>query len=208
MNEESLALITKYESATISLCSWVTVLFPLLHPKWRRAFLLLWRTSPACPVLLVVARLWAKMKSDTVFFATAHANNNTAWKRYGCWKVEKSVSTLSNVALNIRLWLQNRLFAGWLLSTTVWTLLQIQIFTSKKWDCTAGTNLVYKVHQVVNISSLGFGSNICNLFSLQTWSAFCVAGQDCVEAFFSLCTPPLFLLSLPPCRHPAVLLTP
>lgn len=204
MNEESLALITKYENTTISLCSWVTVLlFPLLHPKWRRAFLLLWKTSPACPVLLVVARLWAKTKSDTVFFATVHANNNTAWKRYGCWKVEKSVSTLSNVALNIRLWLQNRLFASWLLSTTVWTLLRIQIFTSKKWDCTAGTNLVYKVHQVVNISSSGFGCNICNLFSLQTWSAFCVPGQDCVGAFFPsglhLC-----FFSL----YPAVLFTP
>lgn len=29
---------------------------------------------------------------------------------------------------------------------------------------TAGTDLVNKVHQVVNISFLGLGSNICNLF--------------------------------------------
>lgn len=74
--------------------------------------------------------------------------------------------------------------------------------TGKKWDCTAGTNLVYKVHQVVNISSSGFGSNICNLFSPQTWNAFCVPGQDCFGSFFvvffslySIFVSPLFFTS-------------
>lgn len=34
----------------------------------------------------------------------------------------------------------------------------------KRQGPTAGTDLVNKVHQVVNISFLGLGSNICNLF--------------------------------------------
>lgn len=41
----------------------------------------------------------------------------------------------------------------------------------------AGTNLAYKVHQIVNISSSGFGSNICSPFSLRPDVLFVCQGR-------------------------------
>ena len=41
----------------------------------------------------------------------------------------------------------------------------------------AGTNLPYKVHQIVNISSSGFGSNICSPFSLRPDVPFVCQGR-------------------------------
>lgn len=64
--------------------------------------------------------------------------------------------------------------------------------TSEIWGRAAGTNLVYKVHQVVNISSSGFGSNICDLFSLRPEMPFVCQGRIVLEVFFF--TPSLFLL--------------
>lgn len=66
--------------------------------------------------------------------------------------------------------------------------------TCMKWSRAAGTKLVYKVQQVVNISSSGFGRNICDLFSPRPEMPFVCHGRIVLESFFSF-IPSLALLS-------------
>lgn len=69
---------------------------------------------------------------------------------------------------------------------------------------TAGTNLVYKVHQAVNISFLGLGSNICDPFSPADLTCLLCARPGLFWIFsWTLCFFSLFAASF---THPAVVL--
>lgn len=68
---------------------------------------------------------------------------------------------------------------------------------SKETGPTAGTNLAYKVHQVVNVSFLGLGNNICHLFPPpRTRDACCGPGPDCFGLVPGLCASSLHSLPL------------
>lgn len=109
--------------------SWVTtLLFLLSFPKWCRQFLHCnLETNPVCPVLLVVARLWAKGKAIR---SSLQQRAPTIIPLGNARAVEKSVSTLNNVDLDARLWLRNLFFTGWLPSAYFGVFFnQCQIFS-------------------------------------------------------------------------------
>lgn len=140
------------------------------------------------PVLSVVARLRAKRSATQ---SPLQRCAPTIIPLGSARVVEKlSVSILSYMELHARLWLLSPFFSFLYRPTAKCSCLGTFSTnwrnTSEKLGCPAGINLVYKVHQVVNISSSGFGSkHLPSIFRADLKCPLCArAGLFLIQLFF------------------------